>query len=220
MAAKHLGETFDIHGGGIDLQFPHHENERAQSCCAHHTDIMANVWMHNGYLMVEGEKMSKSLGNFITVRELFEGWAGHPWPGEAIRFNMLHTHFRHPIDWTSAGLDESHKILWKWAHDTKHIKAECMPAPRVISCLQDDLNTPEMIYELHKLYKNGKLQELKNSMVFLGFSLKIDALRRMHRLKAESITAAPPRVGQPESTGHSQQPSPSMANSKCRASPR
>ena len=74
MSAALLGETFDIHGGGIDLQFPHHENEVAQSCCAHHTDIMANVWMHNGYLMVEGEKMSKSLGNFITVRDLFEGW--------------------------------------------------------------------------------------------------------------------------------------------------
>ena len=100
-----LGETFDIHGGGIDLVFPHHENEIAQSRCAFHTPVMANYWMHNGFLQVEGEKMSKSLGNFVTIRELLADW-----PGEVLRFNMLRTHYRQPIDWTLKGLEE-HLIL-------------------------------------------------------------------------------------------------------------
>ncbi len=91
MSWKHLGETFDIHGGGIDLIFPHHENEIAQSRCAFHTGVMANYWMHNGFLQVEGEKMSKSLGNFVTIRELLTGWKGLPWAGDAIRFAMLMT---------------------------------------------------------------------------------------------------------------------------------
>ena len=95
MAWKHLGETFDIHGGGIDLVFPHHENEIAQSRCAFHTPVMANYWMHNGFLQVEGEKMAKSAGNFVTIHELLKDW-----PGEVVRFNMLRTHYRQPIDWT------------------------------------------------------------------------------------------------------------------------
>src|SRR5262249_51437530 len=88
MSWEPLGETFDIHGGGIDLVFPHHENEIAQSRCAFHTPVMANTWMHNGFLQVEGEKMSKSLGNFVTIRELRKEWHGYGWPGEALRFNM------------------------------------------------------------------------------------------------------------------------------------
>ena len=91
MSWKHLGETFDIHGGGIDLVFPHHENEIAQSRCAFHTPVMANTWMHNGFLQVEGEKMSKSLGNFVTIRELLSGWRGWKWPGAVLRFAMLGT---------------------------------------------------------------------------------------------------------------------------------
>ena len=102
MAWKHLGATFDIHGGGIDLVFPHHQNEIAQSCCAHGSPVMANVWMHNGFLQVEGEKMSKSLGNFITINELLATTKfGHqPWHGRVIRLAMLGTHYRQPIDWT------------------------------------------------------------------------------------------------------------------------
>jgi cysteinyl-tRNA synthetase len=100
MSWKHLGETFDIHGGGIDLVFPHHENEIAQSRCSFHTPIMAKTWMHNGFLQVEGEKMSKSLGNFITIRELRTGWKGIPWHGDVIRLAMMMTHYRQPIDWT------------------------------------------------------------------------------------------------------------------------
>src|SRR6266571_7584244 len=109
MAWKHLGETFDIHGGGIDLVFPHHENEIAQSRCAFHLPVMANVWMHNGFLQVEGAKMAKSEGNFVTIRELLTDW-----PGEVLRLNMLRTHYRQPIDWTMAGILESEKVLDHW----------------------------------------------------------------------------------------------------------
>ena len=106
MAEKHLGPVFDIHGGGIDLVFPHHENEIAQSRCAHGTPVMARYWLHNGFLQVEGEKMSKSLGNFITIHDLLKDW-----PGEVVRFNMLRTHYRQPIDWTMKGLEESQATL-------------------------------------------------------------------------------------------------------------
>ncbi len=109
MSWKHLGESFDIHGGGIDLVFPHHENEIAQSRCAFHSGVMANVWMHNGFLQVEGEKMSKSLGNFVTIHELLhtEKFGGRKWPGEVLRLAMLRTHYRQPIDWTVQRLDGS-----------------------------------------------------------------------------------------------------------------
>jgi cysteinyl-tRNA synthetase len=145
MAWKHLGETFDIHGGGIDLVFPHHENELAQTCCAFHSSRMANVWMHNGFLQVESEKMSKSLGNFITIRELLADW-----PGEVLRLNMLKTHYRSPIDWTRKSLEESAKTLDDWyrvAADTQGGK----PSETVIDALSDDLNTPQMIAALHGL---------------------------------------------------------------------
>jgi cysteinyl-tRNA synthetase len=145
MAWKHLGEQFDIHGGGIDLVFPHHENELAQSCCAFHEARMANVWMHNGFLQVEGDKMSKSTGNFVTIRELLADW-----PGEVLRLNMLKTHYRSPIDWTVKGLEESAKTLDDWYRVAADVD-EGQPAGAVIEALSDDLNTPQMIASLHGL---------------------------------------------------------------------
>ena len=117
MSWKHLGETFDIHGGGIDLVFPHHENEIAQSRCAFHTPVMANFWMHNGFLQVEGEKMSKSLGNFVTINELLKEW-----PGEVVRAAMLQTQYRQPINWTVAGLRKSQKNLDHWYELTADVQ--------------------------------------------------------------------------------------------------
>lgn len=170
MSWKHLGETFDIHGGGVDLVFPHHENEIAQSCSAFHTDVMANVWMHNGFLQVEGEKMSKSLGNFVTIRDLLNDW-----PGEVLRLNMLKTHYRQPIDWTLKSLEESARTLddWYWfAADGTTTK----PAPAVIAALSDDLNTPKAIAELHVLRNAGQKaggeadrDAFVGSLRFLGF---------------------------------------------------
>ena len=170
MAAAHLGQTFDIHGGGIDLVFPHHENEIAQSRCANRTPIMAQVWMHNGFLQVEGEKMAKSAGNFVTVHELLEGWQGYAWPGEALRFNMLRTQYRQPLDWTLVSLDEAHKTLWEWYGDLEGKEpATGIPGP-VLEALTDDLNTPKAITEMHKLHSAGHWGGLLAALNFLGFS--------------------------------------------------
>jgi cysteinyl-tRNA synthetase len=143
MSAAYLGEVFDIHGGGIDLIFPHHENELAQSRCAHGTPAMANYWMHNEFVQVEDAKMSKSLGNFVTIRELLADW-----PGEVLRLNMLKAHYRSPMDWTLKGLEESAKTLDDWYWVAADNKGE-RPSDAVIEALSDDLNTPQMIASLH-----------------------------------------------------------------------
>ena len=179
MSAKHLGSVFDIHGGGIDLLFPHHENEVAQSTCAHGTEIMANVWMHNGHLQVEGQKMSKSLGNFVTIHELLTNWQGYGWPGEALRFNMLRTHYRQPLDWTAESLDEAHKALWDWYGTIETVT----PSPEVpveaLDALGDDLNTPEMIAEFHKLFRESRFPELRSALNLVGFSGKRENIARL-----------------------------------------
>ena len=169
MSAAYLGDVFDIHGGGLDLIFPHHENEIAQSRCAHGTPVMASFWMHNGFLQVEGEKMSKSLGNFLTIRELLDKW-----PGEVLRFNMLRTHYRQPIDWTVKGLEESWKTLddWYWVvGDTKGDRI----SNAVLAALGDDLNTHQVITVLHGLRNKAQSgdenarNELAWSLRMLGF---------------------------------------------------
>ncbi len=187
MAAAHLGETFDIHGGGIDLVFPHHENEIAQSRCANRTPIMAQVWMHNGFLQVEGEKMAKSAGNFVTVHELLTNWHGYAWPGEALRFNMLRTQYRQPLDWTQVSLDEAHKTLWEWYGDIEDKE----PAPgipgTVLDALLDDLNTPRAITELHRLHSGGHWGHLRAALNFLGFS---GERANIERVKADDVGAS------------------------------
>ncbi|NPU68372.1 cysteine--tRNA ligase [Bradyrhizobium sp. 83012] len=145
MSAAYLGDVFDIHGGGLDLIFPHHENEIAQSRCAHGTSVMANYWLHNEFVQVEGAKMSKSLGNFVTIRDLLADW-----PGEVLRLNMLKMHYRSPADWTVKGLEESAKTLDEWYRVAADASGE-QPDPAVIAALLDDINTPLMIAELHAL---------------------------------------------------------------------
>ncbi len=169
MSAAYLGDVFDIHGGGLDLIFPHHENEIAQSRCAHGTPVMANFWMHNGFLQVEGEKMSKSLGNFFTINELLADW-----PGEVLRFNMLRTHYRQPIDWTVKGLEESWKTLDDWYWVAGDAAGGSVPAA-VLEALGDDLNTHQMITVLHGIRNlaqagNNKARgDLASSLRWLGF---------------------------------------------------
>jgi cysteinyl-tRNA synthetase len=174
MSAAYLGDVFDIHGGGLDLIFPHHENEIAQSRCAHGTSVMANYWMHNGFLQVEGEKMSKSLGNFVTIRELLADW-----PGEVLRLNMLRTHYRSPIDWTLKGLEESKKTIDVWYE----IVGEGPEDAGFIEPLLDDLNTSSAITRLHGLvaevrgYASGFPQielkrKFKKSAMLLGLLSK------------------------------------------------
>jgi len=179
MSGALLGETFDIHGGGIDLVFPHHENEIAQSRSAFHTPMMANFWLHNGFLQVEGEKMAKSLGNFVTIRDLLKLW-----PGEVVRLNMLRTHYRQPMDWTTKGLEESRKIITAWYEIIgDETRPDAQPDPQFLHALGDDLNTPAALAELHRIAgairgpASGATQlalkcTLKASAMFLGLLAK------------------------------------------------
>jgi len=159
MSERYLGQTFDIHGGGLDLIFPHHENEIAQSRCAHGTPVMANVWMHNGFLQVEGRKMSKSDGNFVTIQELLhtEKFGGRKWPGEVLRLAMLMTHYREPIDFSIKRLEEAYRILKRWYLLADQSDPNIKPSVdhEVIAALSDDLDTSTMIARLHALYKEA-----------------------------------------------------------------
>ncbi len=150
MSGRYLGETFDIHGGGQDLIFPHHENEIAQSRCAHGPETFAKYWMHNGYLMVEGEKMSKSLGNFHTVHDLLDEF-----PGEVLRLVLLQTHYRQPLNWTAEGVRQARDTLDRFytaLRRTDDIDAAPADLPRpVLDALCDDLNTPLAISHLHEI---------------------------------------------------------------------
>jgi len=176
MSWKHLGETFDIHGGGIDLVFPHHENEIAQSRCAFHTPVMANYWVHNGFLQVEGEKMAKSLGNFVTIRELLKDW-----PGEVIRLTMLLTHYRQPLNWTTNALRESQRTLDHWYELTADAAPGILCAD-ALGALADDLNTPKAIASLHELRteaakgNTGASGSLKASAQLIGLLQQTAAL--------------------------------------------
>ncbi len=174
MSAEHLGQTFDIHGGGIDLVFPHHENEVAQSRCAFGTGHMAQMWMHNGYLQVEGRKMSKSEGNFVTIRDLLgtEKFGGRKWPGSVLRLAMLMTQYRQPIDWTVSALDEARTVIHDWSDFTQQESAVSIHSP-VVEALSDDLNSPRAIAELHRLRKEGSPGRLRGTLELLGLSLEI-----------------------------------------------
>ena len=163
MAKALLGDVFDIHGGGNDLMFPHHENEIAQSCCANGTDSMAQVWLHNEMLQVEGKKMSKSLGNFFTVRDLLDQGV----PGEVIRFVMLSTHYRKPMDWTEKKREEAEGTLRKWRGVVEGVEMVAVPL-LVLEVLTDDLNTAGAITALHKLAAEGHFTGLKAGAMLLG----------------------------------------------------
>ncbi len=163
MSRKLFGDVFDIHAGGIDLQFPHHENEIAQSCACTGQDVMANYWVHNEMLQVEGKKMSKSLGNFFTVRDLLDQGIS----GEVIRFVLLSTHYASPMDWTEKKRKEAEKTLRKWRSMTDGVVA-AHPSLEVVEALSNDLNTAGAIAALHGLAKSGDAAGLKASAQLLG----------------------------------------------------
>jgi cysteinyl-tRNA synthetase len=175
MSEKHLGPVFDIHGGGIDLVFPHHENEIAQSRCAHDLPVMANVWMHNGFLQVEGEKMSKSLGNFITINELLATgkFGASQWHGRVIRLAMLGTHYRQPIDWTAERLLQARATLLDFADLLSAVEPAAAPNADVVAALSDDLNTPSALSIVYGLAKSARRNpdaaaELRATLEFMG----------------------------------------------------
>ncbi len=163
MSHELLGDSFDIHGGGNDLTFPHHENEIAQSCCANPKGEFARYWLHNEMLQVEGKKMSKSLGNFFTVRDLLDQGI----PGEVVRFVMLSTHYRKPMDWTEKKRAEAETTLRKWRGLIEGVEAAEVPT-QVLSAIADDINTAGAIAELHKLASAGDAAGLKAGAALLG----------------------------------------------------
>ena len=164
MSRALFGDKFDIHGGGLDLAFPHHENEKAQSCSICGEDCFAQVWMHNEMLQVEGKKMSKSLGNFFSVRDLLD----QGYPGEVIRFVYLSTHYRKPMDWTEKKAKEAEATLRKWYQQAAQALDNSEPYTAVVSALADDLNTHGAIAECHQLSLADDVPSLRASMRLLG----------------------------------------------------
>ena len=198
MAEKHLGLPFDIHGGGADLKFPHHENEIAQSCCANdkseQPESFAKYWVHNGFVTVEGEKMAKSAGNFLLVHDLIEQY-----PGEVLRLSLLSAHYRQPLDWSEQVLHQNQKLLDKLYQKLDELKDIPLPSSRrrtgsigravidsglhrndikkvpvpVLNALCDDLNTPQVLAEINKLLKEKDGAELKDALLAIGDLLGI-----------------------------------------------
>ncbi len=181
MSWQHLGETFDIHGGGIDLVFPHHENEIAQSRCCFGTPVMANVWMHNGHLQVEGDKMSKSLGNFVTIHDLWnsERFGGRRWSGDALRLALLRTHYHQPIDFTLKGLEEAERTVADFARACAGVPAGSLSVG-FAAAMSDDMNTPRALAELHAA-KTSDPAALRAGLDLLG-------------IRAAAASGAPPAL--------------------------
>jgi cysteinyl-tRNA synthetase len=185
--------TFDLHAGGVDLVFPHHENEIAQSCSAFHSSRMANIWMHNGFLQVEGEKMAKSAGNFVTIHELLRTtkFGGRKWSGEALRLAMLRTHYRQPIDWTVRALEEAEAALDRWYDVVGDVEANAEPDDAVVDALADDLSTPEAVASLHRLAGQRPAPELlRSSANLLGLLQQTRSERQAAALREARIDAA------------------------------
>ncbi|WP_324752761.1 cysteine--tRNA ligase [Roseovarius sp. Pro17] len=182
MAYELLGASFDIHGGGNDLMFPHHENEIAQSCCAHPESGFAQVWMHNEMLQVEGKKMSKSLGNFFTVRDLLDQGV----PGEVIRFVFLSTHYRKPMDWTEKKTVEAIETLRVWRDQTNEVQVGKVDE-QFLSRLRDDLDTAGAIARLHELFAKKEYATLRASAEVVG--ILTDGLRWVGRFALNAMVA-------------------------------
>jgi len=174
-SARAHPHQFDIHGGGIDLVFPHHENEIAQSRSAFHTPAMANFWMHNGFLQVEGEKMSKSLGNFVTIRDLLHTttFGSNRWHGYVLRLAMLMTHYRQPIDWTVDRLVEARRTLKEWIDCAEGFEEHLSPVPpEVISALSDDLNSPAALAAVSQLVRDTRRRTHPEASIRLASALR------------------------------------------------
>ena len=170
MSEKFLGKQFDIHGGGLDLVFPHHENEIAQSCCSNKTEKFANYWLHNGFVTFDKEKMSKSIGNIVTIKKLRQNVNG-----EVVRLALLSSHYKQPLDWNEKLINESQNILDKWYGQFEKINPEELKED-VLKPLQEDLNTPEYITKLHSLYDESSKGNKSSKVKFLSACQQIGLL--------------------------------------------
>jgi cysteinyl-tRNA synthetase len=200
MSERYLGQVFDIHAGGLDLIFPHHENEIAQSRCAHGTETMARYWLHNGFLQVEGQKMSKSLGNFFTIRDLLDTdvLGGRSWPGEVLRLAMLMTHYREPIDFTANRLEEAEEKLRGWQRTASAAKGTGVVDASVVEALSDDLNFHRASVAMDVIARKANrgvetaVECLAATLTFFGFSkdgLLTDALVFDHSRIDDAVEA-------------------------------
>jgi cysteinyl-tRNA synthetase len=163
MSKKYLGDKFDIHGGGRDLLFPHHENEIAQSCCANGTEALSNYWVHNGFITQSNEKMSKSQGNILKI----SGFKGNV-NGQALRLALISSHYRQPLDWNDKLLEESNKTIDKWYNSYIELDEPKLISDDDLHPLYDDLNTPKYIANLHKLYEKSQSGNLEDKKVFVS----------------------------------------------------
>jgi cysteinyl-tRNA synthetase len=159
MSEKYLGKNFDIHGGGLDLIFPHHENEIAQSCCNNTTDSFANYWIHNGFVTINNEKMSKSLGNIVTISDAVKKYSG-----QVIRLALLSAHYSQPLNWNDELLQNQKKTLDKWYN--LYQKSSDEDVLGVSEILLDDLNTPGFIAKIHELYNSALAGDKKKKLLF------------------------------------------------------
>ena len=190
MSEKYLGKEFDLHCGGLDLIFPHHENEIAQSICANDSSIFAKYWMHNGYVTVDGKKMSKSDGNFITINNLKNNING-----QVIRLSILGTHYRQPLDWNLKILEINKKILENWY--SLYSPNDDEISNELLNILLDDLNTPKFITSIHSLYNKAKAgdstakKDLNSALKFLGLfnenQEQFNILRKKSKLDVREI---------------------------------
>jgi cysteinyl-tRNA synthetase len=190
MSEKYLGKEFDLHCGGLDLIFPHHENETAQSICANDSSIFAKYWMHNGYVTVDGKKMSKSDGNFITINNLKNNFNG-----QVVRLSILGTHYRQPLDWNLKILETNKKILENWY--TFYSPNEEQISDEIFNILLDDLNTPKFITSIHSLYNKAKTgdakarKDLNSALKFIGLfnenEEQFNVLRKKTKLDLSEI---------------------------------
>ena len=207
MSWRYLGKKFDIHGGGIDLIFPHHENEIAQTCCAFGQDLMARFWVHNGFLQVEGDKMSKSLGNFVTIYDLLRtnNFGGRSWPGVVLRMALLRTHYRQPIDFTVKALHEAENTLLEWHALTQPVTSHpetslaALPDrpvyPPLLDAIYDDLNSHMALMAVHELRNsvvhnrnNANVTALTDALRFLGlYSDQLTAVFKLTPIQRELI---------------------------------
>ena len=163
MSKKYLGDKFDIHGGGIDLIFPHHENEIAQSRCANENETFANYWVHNGFITLSSEKMSKSQGNVLTIDDL-----KNKVNGQVIRLALITAHYKQPLDWNEKLLSESQKTINKWYASYTDLKRQVLIPQDYLAPLYDDLNTPGYIANLHKLFENSQKGSIKDKEIFVS----------------------------------------------------
>jgi len=170
MSEKFLGKQFDIHGGGLDLVFPHHENEIAQSCCTNKTESFANYWLHNGFVTFNKEKMSKSIGNIVTLNKLRENVNG-----QVVRLALLSSHYKQPLDWNEKLIKESQNTLDKWYGQFEKINSEELQDD-VLKPLQEDLNTPEYITKLHSLFEESSKGNKSSKVKFLSACQQIGLL--------------------------------------------